>query len=376
MKVRAYRVSKIVEYMKELLEEDIFLCSIVIEGEISNFRRHSSGHLYFSLKDDASALRCVFFKNDAANLQFSPKDGDFVQIYGRVTVYQKIGDVQFVGEFMEATGRGKIRDNLDALKSKLHEEGVFDNSRPIPQYPDKIAIVTSPTGAAVFDMINTARRRNPLVQLILIPALVQGDDAPDDIARAIELACADGGADVLIVGRGGGSVEDLWAFNTEVVARAVHNSTIPVISAVGHEIDVTICDFAADLRAATPTAAAELATPRLDEMYAGLAHCTDELHNAIGRRLHDARTALDNRLYRLSPERQISKIATQRSLLYAKLQLLEKVSPLAVLRRGFVLAKDEGGNIIKSGKSLQAGQRMVLQFSDIIREAEIVDEKI
>ena len=372
MKIRAYRVSKIVEYMKELLEEDIFLCSIVIEGEISNFRRHSSGHLYFSLKDEAAALRCVFFKGDAANLQFAPKDGDFVQIYGRVAVYQKMGDVQFVGEFMEAVGRGQIRDNLEALKARLNEEGIFDNDRPIPQYPDKIAIVTSPTGAAIFDMINTARRRNPLVQLILVPALVQGDDAPADISHAIEVAVAKSGADVLIVGRGGGSAEDLWAFNTEVVARAVHGSAIPVISAVGHEIDVTICDFAADLRAATPTAAAELATPRLDEMQAQLAYCVDELHSSVGSRLSDCRRTLDNRVYRLSPQRQISKIAAQRELLAAKAKLLEKISPLSVLKRGFVLAKDTDGNIIKSGESLSVGQRVIMQFSDISRETEIV----
>jgi len=372
MKIRAYRVSKIVEYMKELLEEDIFLCSIVIEGEISNFRRHSSGHLYFSLKDEAAALRCVFFKGDAANLQFVPKDGDFVQIYGRIAVYQKMGDVQFVGEFMEATGRGAIRDNLEALKASLHEEGIFDNSRSIPRYPAKIAIVTSPTGAAIFDMINTARRRNPLVQLILVPALVQGDDAPADISRAIAIANEKSGADVLIVGRGGGSAEDLWAFNTEIVARAVHSSAIPVISAVGHEIDVTICDFAADLRAATPTAATELAVPRLDEMQAQLAYCVDELHNTIARRLSDCRMALDNRIYRLSPERQISKINAQKSLLAAKLQLLEKVSPLSVLKRGFVLAKDVDGRIIKSGEGLSAGQRIVVQFSDTTREAEII----
>ena len=372
MKIRAYRVSKIVEYMKELLEEDIFLCSIVIEGEISNFRRHSSGHLYFSLKDEAAALRCVFFKGDAANLAFMPKDGDFVQIYGRIALYQKMGDVQFVGEFMEAVGRGKIRDNLEVLKSKLHDEGVFENNRPIPRYPDKIAIVTSPTGAAIFDMINTIRRRNPLVQLILVPALVQGDDAPQDISQAIGIAVQNSGADVLIVGRGGGSAEDLWAFNTEIVARAVYGSSIPVISAVGHEIDVTICDFAADVRAATPTAAAELAAPRLDEMQAQLAYCVDEMQSAINRCLANCRTALYNRLYRLSPERQVDKISARRELLAAKLQLLEKVSPLSVLNRGFVLVKDIHGHIVKSGKDLETGQRIIMQFSDTTREAEIV----
>jgi len=372
MQIKAYRVSKIVEYMKELLEEDIFLCSIFIEGEISNFRRHTSGHLYFSLKDEAASLRCVFFKGDAAELPFEPKDGDFVQIYGRVAVYQKMGDVQFIGEFMEPVGRGKIFDNLEALKAKLHEEGIFDNNRPIPKYPDKIAIVTSPTGAAIFDMINTIRRRNPLVDIILVPALVQGDDAPGDIARSIEIACAESGADILIVGRGGGSIEDLWAFNTEIVARAVHGSEIPVISAVGHEIDVTISDFAADLRAATPTAAAELATPRLDEIQAQLAYRLDEIDGVFSDLLDAHRNVLNNRLYRLSPQRQISKINMQRSILTAKLDVLEKVSPLAVLARGFALVKDENGKIIKAGEDLAAGQRIVMQFYDTNREAEIL----
>jgi len=372
MKVQAYRVSKIMEYMKELLEEDIFLCSIVIEGEISNFRRHTSGHLYFSLKDEAAALRCVFFKGDAENLPFSPKDGDFVQIYGRVAVYQKVGDVQFIGEFMDAVGSGKIRDNLDVLKAKLHDEGIFDNARPIPQYPDKIAIVTSPTGAAIFDMINTARRRNPLVQLILVPTLVQGEDAPADIARAIHAVNTHINADVVIVGRGGGSVEDLWAFNSEIVAKAVHASDIPVISAVGHEIDITICDFAADLRAATPTAAAELATPRLDDMQSQVAYRVDEMYKAISNQFAKCRVSLENRLYRLSPDRQIDKIGAQKNLLAAKLQLLEKVSPLSILGRGFVLAKDENGNIIKSGAEMSLGQRIVMQFSDTTREAEII----
>jgi len=372
MKVKAYRVSKIVEYMKELLEEDIFLCSIFIEGEISNFRRHTSGHLYFSLKDETASLRCVFFKNDASNLPFSPKDGDFVQIYGRVAVYQKMGDVQFIGEFMEAVGKGKIHDNLEVLKVKLYEEGIFDNERPLPRYPNKIAIVTSPTGAAIHDMINTMRRRNPLMDIVLVPALVQGDDAPGDIARSIEFACVESGADVLIVGRGGGSIEDLWAFNTEIVARAVHRTTIPVISAVGHEIDVTICDFAADLRAATPTAAAELATPRLDEMQAQIAYRVDEMDIAFGGLLASHRLTLESRLYRLSPQRQMSKIKMQRSILAAKVDVLKKVSPMAVLARGFALIKDEDGKIVRSGDGLVAGQRVVMQFFDTNREAEIL----
>jgi len=354
--MQAYKVSKIVEYMKELLEDDMFLCSIVIEGEISNFRRHTSGHLYFSLKDEAAALRCVFFKGDALNLTFMPKDGDYVQIYGRIAVYKKAGDVQFVGELMETVGRGKIYNDLEVLKTTLYEEGIFDNSRPMPKYPDRIAIVTSPTGAAIRDIIDTIRRRNSLMEIVLVPTLVQGDDAPMDIACSIEIANVESGADILIVGRGGGSAEDLWAFNTEIVARAVFGSSIPVISAVGHEIDVTICDFAADLRVATPTAAAEMATPLLADMRGQLSYCLEEMRGAVNDVVN----------------REITKIRMQRSILAGKLDVLEKISPAAVLKRGFVLATDSHGKVIQLGEGLQAGQKIALQFADTKREAEIV----
>jgi len=392
---KAYSVSKIVEYLKELLEDDMFLCGLLVEGEISNFRAHSSGHLYFSLLDASAALRCCMFKPDADGLDFAPRSGDFVRMYGRVAVYKKAGDVQFVAESMEisdASG-GKIYQDLEALKHRLDAEGVFANARQIPKYPARIAVVTSREGAAVFDIIDTIRRRNPLVEPVVVPVAVQGEQSPADIARGIEIANEAGDADVLIVGRGGGSAEDLWAFNAEVVARAVHASKIPVISAVGHETDFSLCDFAADLRAATPTAAAELATTPLADMLADLRRRTDAAEAAMRERLRICRSRLAVRRHRLSPQREVARIAAQKSeltrramrldhamatnlrdaksTLLAKINILDKISPQTVLNRGFVLATDNG-KTIHTGQDLKPGQTIRLQFSDTARDAKIL----
>ena len=393
--IKAYSVSKIVEYLKELLEEDMFLCSILVAGEISNFRLHSSGHMYFSVADEYAALRCCMFKSDAESVNFTPKNGDFVRIYGRISVYKKAGDVQFVAEMMEAAGDGKIVQNLDALKEKLHKEGLFENSRKIPVFPKKIAIITSPTGAAIHDIINTVRRRNPLAELILVPASVQGDKAPDEIVSGIELANAYSNADVLIVGRGGGSSEDLSAFNAESVVRAVHASKIPVISAVGHEIDISLSDFAADLRASTPTAAAEIVTSvTKHEINAALSSYENAMTSAIKELLRNYQALLHNRLLQLSPKREIAKIqlklsilgkckADLKQLMHFKISkkkselktfisILEKISPQAVLERGFILALDESEKVVQNGKNLKSGQKIYLQFHDITKEAEIL----
>ena len=394
MKAKAYRVSKIVDYMKELIEDDMFLCSVFIEGEISNYRKHSSGHLYFSLKDEIASLRCCIFKNDAIDLPFAPKDGDFVQIYGRVSIYKKSGDLQFIGEFMNISGKGKIHHDLEKLKEKLQTEGIFNNQREIPKYPSCVAVVTSLSGAAVYDIIRTIKRRNPLIKVIISPALVQGEGSPESIASAIENANNNSGADVLIVGRGGGSVEDLWAFNTEIVARAVFNSKIPVISAVGHEIDFTVSDFAADFRASTPTAAAEIAVPLLSSMHEELSFKTSSIYAVMQKRLKFCRTTLDNFYFRLSPKREIEKISNQRktlemhtltmnyalnsklsrlkAALTAKADIIEKISPIAVLKRGFTLVANHDGKILTEGKKIETGQKINIQFSDTIRKAEIL----
>ena len=263
MQVNVYTVSQINGYIKRLIDSDVFLSGLHIEGEISNFKLHSSGHLYFSLKDKTGSIDCVMFRSAAQYLEFMPKNGDAVLVGGRVSLYEKTGKYQVYVDYMQPAGLGALHAEFEKLKQKLAAEGLFDEKfkKPIPEYPKTVALVTSPTGAAVRDMIDVSRRRNPSIKLVIVPVLVQGENAAADIAKGIELVNEWGGADTIIVGRGGGSMEDLWAFNEEIVARAIFKSEIPVISAVGHEVDFTIADFAADFRAPTPSAAAELAIP-------------------------------------------------------------------------------------------------------------------
>lgn len=371
MEPRAYKVSKILEYMRDLLEEDMLLCSLWIEGEISNFVRHTSGHLFFSLKENDAVLKCVLFKNDAVDLQFEPKNGDLVRLYGRISVYKKSGDVRFVGEFMTISGQGKVTQNLEALKAKLLEEGIFENARPLPAYPSKVAIVTSPTGAVIADMLKVFKARNPLIEILLIPALVQGDAAPQSISQAIELANKKSGADVIIVGRGGGSAEDLWAFNDEMVVRAVFGSRIPIVSAVGHQTDFSLCDLAADLRCATPTEAAQVLSPLRDDMLA-----------LFDRKLHSLNLSISYKITNMQENYKSSQQALHQAIktriihaknnIAQKADILEKISPLAVLKRGFAAITDDAGNDIKNGSHLKAGQKITLHFNDTIKKAEIL----
>ncbi|MCL2620961.1 MAG: exodeoxyribonuclease VII large subunit [Defluviitaleaceae bacterium] len=371
MKVKAYKVSKIAEYMKDLLEDDMLLCSLWVEGEISGFTRHSSGHLFFALKDDDATLRCAIFKSQADELPFDPNNGDLVRIYGRISLYKKSGDLRLIGEFLDPVGEGNIQQSLEKLKEKLLAEGIFGNQRPIPRYARKIAIVTSPTGAAIADMLKIIRGRNHLTEVVLLPTLVQGDHAPADIVRSIQLANDESGADVLIVGRGGGSTEDLWAFNSEMVARAVYASDIPVISAVGHETNFSLCDFAADLRCATPTEAAEVATPHWGQMAGGLKFAVDELNQALASKIEGMPIRLERRTNAL--QACISRrVDNAKRDLMAKSDILDKVSPMAVLRRGFALVTDDAGNTIKKGNNLETGQAVTLKFEDCDRNAKIL----
>ncbi|HDZ10569.1 MAG TPA: exodeoxyribonuclease VII large subunit, partial [Bacteroidetes bacterium] len=263
---KIYTISEITRKIKRLLENAI--PSIWLEGEISNFKRHSSGHIYFVLKDENSQISCVMWRGRNNGLYFTPQDGMKIQARGNVTVYEKRGNYQFEVLQMQPAGLGELQMALEQLKQSLKAEGLFDeqHKKKIPQYPEKIGIVTSPTGAAIRDLVSVVQRRFPSVQLILNPVRVQGAEAAGEIARAIDEFNAYGDVDVLIVGRGGGSLEDLWAFNEEVVARAIFRSKIPVISAVGHEIDFGISDFVADLRAPTPSAAAELVVRNREEL--------------------------------------------------------------------------------------------------------------
>ncbi len=260
-------VSVVNRYIKHLLDTDINLQQVFLKGEISNFKAHSSGHLYFSIKDETSKINAIMFSNNARKLNFNPTEGAKVLITGRISVYEATGNYQIYVEEMMEDGVGNLYIAFEKLKKQLASEGLFDEKykKPIPKYPNKIGVITANTGAAIKDIISTIKRRYPIGQVILFPSLVQGENASKDIVKNIELANTFD-LDVLIVGRGGGSIEDLWPFNEEIVARAIFNSKIPVISAVGHEVDFTISDFVADLRAPTPTGAAEMAVPNMADL--------------------------------------------------------------------------------------------------------------
>ena len=262
-----YSVTQYNQAIKNFLDSKEECQRVHIKGEISNYKGHTRGHLYFTLKDETSRINAVMFSSAASKLDFTPKDGDEVLIDGRISVYVDNGGYQVYAEKMTLAGNGDLLKKLEELKKKLGNEGLFDDAhkRPIPKYPTKIGIVTAPTGAAIRDILSTIKRRYPICETILFPALVQGDEAKFDVVSQIEKA-NEYDLDVLIVGRGGGSIEDLWAFNEEIVARAIYNSKIPIISAVGHEIDFTIADFVADLRAPTPTGAAEMAVPNMPDL--------------------------------------------------------------------------------------------------------------
>jgi len=286
-------ISELSKYIKSNFDNDMYLRKVYIQGEISNFKNHTTGHFYFSLKDSGSRINAVMFNNAARNIKFIPKDGMTVLVTGRVTVYESTGNYQIYVEEMIEDGLGNLYVAFEQLKEKLAKEGLFDRERKkrITKCPKKIGIVTAPTGAAIRDILTTIKRRYPVCETILFPTLVQGENAKEDIVRKIELANTYD-IDTLIVGRGGGSIEDLWPFNEEIVARAIYNSKVPVISAVGHEIDFTISDFVADLRAATPTAAAELAVPDINTILTYLNTAKARSYNFINSYLENKKVYL------------------------------------------------------------------------------------
>jgi exodeoxyribonuclease VII large subunit len=301
---RALSVSELTARIKISLEGQFG--EVMVEGEISNYRRHSSGHWYFTLKDEGAMLRCASFRMQNRFIRFTPEDGLSVRAHGRLSLYEARGEYQLIVEFMEPVGIGSLQLAFEQLKSRLAREGLFDleRKRQLPLLPRCIGVVTSPTGAAIHDIIRVIRRRDEGVNIVLAPARVQGDGAGEEIARAIELLNERDDVDVIIVGRGGGSIEDLWCFNEEPVARAIFNSRKPVISAVGHETDFTIADFVADLRASTPSAAAEIVTMVRDELLARVAGLVEDLSNAIRYNLIEAR----NRLSELESSRAFDQV--------------------------------------------------------------------
>ena len=372
MKARIYSVAQIVGYLKETIESDILLNGFFLEAEISNYKKHGAGHLYFTLKDSSAALNAVMFRGFAQALAFEPENGMKVIAYGRVSIYEKTGQAQLYAEMLEPIGKGGLFASYEQLKNKLEKEGLFDaaRKRPLPVHPRCVAVVTSPTGAAVRDIITVLRRRNCGVAVVVVPVLVQGAAAGADIARAIRLVNRWGGAEVMIVGRGGGSAEDLWAFNEEIVARAIFESKIPVVSAVGHETDFTIADFTADVRAATPSAAAALVVPDMDELRARVTADVSRLRGVMTRRVTDAKTSL-KRVNTALGKSLAAGLSAKRMLFAYTLDGLHKVSPLGVLKRGYALVSDADGAVIQSAARLAPGMAVRLTLDDGMAEATI-----
>lgn len=380
-------VSELNARIKGLIESDPVLGSVYVRGELSNYKVYPSGHHYFTLKDAESSLRCVMFRSAASKLRFRPDSGMRVTAWGRVAVYPRDGAYQLYCEGLMPEGAGDLQVAYEQLKAKLADEGLFDPShkKPIPRYPERIAVITSSAGAAVHDIIRVLRKRWPVAKVVLLPVRVQGVEAPPEIAGALRYANKYRVADVIITGRGGGSIEDLWAFNDERVARAIYASELPVISAVGHEPDVTIADFVADLRAATPSNAAELVAPDMSELRDALRSAATRLDQAVDRSLSQRRAALtelssrrvmqsptgfiDQRRLELDSIRlRLDAAATGRlnrerqefARLAAKLDAL---SPLKVLGRGYSIALDAEGRAVREAAQLKAGDKLDLRLS-------------
>ena len=372
MKARVFTVAQIVRYLKKMIEDDVLLSGFFMEGELSNCKRHSAGHVYFTMKDEAATLNAVMFQSYANALAFVPENGMKVIVYGRVSIYEKTGQVQLYAELLEPMGKGGLYTAFEQLKTKLDAEGLFDPARrrAVPVHPACVAVITSPTGAAVRDVITVMRRRNKGIRIVVVPTLVQGADAAADIARAIREANRWGGADVLIVGRGGGAAEDLWAFNEEIVARAIAGSRIPVVSAVGHETDFTIADFVADLRAATPSAAAELVTQDMEALRGRMEAAVRRLEKALSARVSTARTTLVQTRARLDAS-LTAGLNRKRMRLDYTLDGLHKVSPLRVLQRGYAFVAAEDGAVVSSVAQLETGAAVRLAFADGTAEAHI-----
>lgn len=382
-----YSVSQVNQYVKELLDSDGSLSGLLIRGEISNYKKYPSGHHYFSLKDEGGSLRCVLFRGDAARLRFRPENGMRVVAFGRVSVFPRDGQYQLYCNELFADGQGELDQAFQRLRERLEKEGLFDPSvkRKLPPFPQKIALITSPAGAAVRDMIRILGARWPMAQVLVVPVRVQGAEAAGEIAEAIDHINNRADVDLIITGRGGGSREDLWAFNEEVVARAIYVSNIPVISAVGHEPDITISDYVADLRAATPSNAAELAVPDQAEMRARTEQLKRRLALLLSARLsndrrrlerlraaralqnmnapiEDRRMALahlqDRMAYALS-----GRLGTQRTALGRLCAGLDAMSPLKVLARGYAVASREG-KVVSSVEQVEPGDQVSVLVSD------------
>ena len=399
MNQQVLSITQLNEYIRGKLDRDVLLGNVAVRGEISNYKVYPSGHHYFTLKDEGASLKCVMFKGNAIRLRFRPDNGIKVIAMGKISVYPRDGVYQLYCTAMAMDGIGDLYAAFEQLKSKLAAQGMFDpaHKKPIPKYPAVIGIVTSSAGAAIHDMLRILRKRYPLSEVRLLPVRVQGVEAPGEIAAAIRYANYHKLADLLIVGRGGGSIEDLWAFNDERVAHAIYESEIPVISAVGHEPNVTISDFVADLRAATPSNAAELAVPDQDALRQNLDACSQSMASILNRQLKAARQHLNvlaSRPALASPtgyleQKQKNLELLENRLVSSQTRILEHkqrqfvsltskldaMSPLKVLTRGYAMVQTEGGAVLKSVSQTNPGDRIKITLGDGSVTAEVADKE-
>lgn len=395
MKYQAISVTELNRYIKDKIDGDERLNNVLVKGEISNFKHHYTGHMYFTLKDENSLIKCIMFKGYAANLKFTPKDGMSVLVFGSISVFERDGVYQIYCKAMQEDGMGSLYTAYEELKQKLEKEGLFakDHKKKIPFMPKIIGVLTSKTGAVIRDIINVSTRRNPNVYLRLLPVPVQGEGAGEKIAKAIEKMNQEKLADVLILARGGGSLEDLWPFNEEVVARAIYASEIPIISAVGHETDFSISDFVADLRAPTPSAAAELAVPNILDVTLTISQYQNRYKIALKKKTEIMRMRYEKCMARrvftepLQPihekilrvdvitknmqNRAIAILKDKKTQAVKEFAKLDALSPLKTLTRGYSIVQ-KGDTIVKSVTDLKTGDTITLRFNDGTKEASIL----
>ena len=388
MEYNPISVSELNSYIKKKIDQDEMLNNVLVKGEISNFKNHYTGHLYFTLKDENSLIKCLMFKTYTSHLSFMPKDGMKVMVLGTVGVFERDGVYQIYAKAMKEDGIGNLYEEYEKLKAKLEKEGLFDQShkKTIPFMPKTIGVLTASTGAVIRDIINVGTRRNPNVHIRLLPTQVQGEGAAKQIADGIKYMNDNNLADVLIVGRGGGSLEDLWPFNEEIVARAIYESKIPIISAVGHETDFTIADFVADLRAPTPSAAAELAIPNIEDVKSTIESFRNRNKIALKKKLELLKLRYEKCITKqvfINPEKSFNekymlidmhvktlinainkKIIDSKNSFTKNVSKLDALSPLKTLSRGYSIISDEKNNIIKSYKDLNKDDEFNIRFSD------------
>ena len=394
MDITPISVTELNTYVQSKIDSDEFLDAVYVRGEISNCKLHYTGHIYFTLKDENSLIKCIMFKSYTPHLNFTPKDGMKVLVFGSVKAFVRDGVYQIYAKAMKQDGIGELYEAYEKLKAKLEKEGLFDEShkKEIPQFPKTIGVLTASTGSVIKDIINVSTRRNPNVHIRLLPVPVQGSGAEIKIAEAIERMNNEKLADVIILGRGGGSLEDLWPFNEEIVARAIYKSEIPIISAVGHETDFSISDFVADLRAPTPSAAAELAVPNIQDFIYTIETYKDRLKNSLKRKLQINKLRLEKIMNSKAYKDPLRKINEYRIIidnncslmqkdikrkydinkqLYLKLLTkLDALSPLKTMQRGYTITQING-KVIKSAKELNLGDEVSISFYDGKRKAEI-----